>query len=177
MTRLIRHLTLVAALLVLIAAGAKAQAPADPAASFTQIKTLEGTWEGTITATPPVPEVEGKTARVSMRVTSRGHALMHDMKTEGLPDNPITMFYLDEGRLRLTHFCDAGNRPRMEAKSSAGGKQLEFEFVDLAGGTQYGHMHNAVFTFIDADHHVEEWTYMLPGDKHVRARFDLRRVK
>jgi hypothetical protein len=30
---------------------------------------------------------------------------------------------------------------------------------------------------VDADHHVEEWTFHMPGDKQVRARFDLRRVK
>jgi len=34
-----------------------------------------------------------------------------------------------------------------------------------------------VFTIIDADHHIEDWTYMLPGDKPVRARVDLKRGK
>jgi hypothetical protein len=38
-------------------------------------------------------------------------------------------------------------------------------------------MHDAVITLIDADHHVEEWIYMLPDNRPVRARFDLRRVK
>ena len=29
---------------------------------------------------------------------------------------------------------------------------------------------------IDETHHIEEWTYMMPGDKPVTARFDLHRA-
>jgi hypothetical protein len=177
----LRTVTAVALFSLSTAAFAQAAPAATPLSaaqtSFEQLKALEGTWEGAVTATPPQPEIQGKIATLSLRVTSRGNALMHDVRMTGIPDNPITMFYLDEEKLRLTHYCDAGNRPRMEAKASADGKTVEFEFLDLAGGTHYGHMHNAVITLIDADHHVEEWTYMLPGDKPVRARFDLRRVK
>jgi len=77
----------------------------------------------------------------------------------------------------LIHYCDAGNRPRMTARISPDGKKVEFDFLDLSGGTQFGHMDHAVFTFIDADHHTEDWTYMMSGDKPVRAHFDLRRAK
>jgi len=34
-----------------------------------------------------------------------------------------------------------------------------------------------VFTLVDADHHIEDWTYMMPGDKPVHAHFDLHRSK
>ena len=83
------------------------------------------------------------------------------------------MFYLDRDQLLLTHYCDAGNRPRMVAKTSPDNKTLEFDFLDVAGGTQYGHMHHAVFTIIDANHHTEDWTYMMPGDKPLHAHLDL----
>jgi hypothetical protein len=33
-----------------------------------------------------------------------------------------------------------------------------------------------VFTMIDENHHIEDWTYMMPGDKPVHARFDLHRT-
>jgi hypothetical protein len=38
-------------------------------------------------------------------------------------------------------------------------------------------MHHVVFTLIDANHHTEEWTYMLPGDKPFHAHVDLQRTK
>ena len=50
-------------------------------------------------------------------------------------------------------------------------------FADVSGSTKYGHMHHGVFTIIDADHHVEDWTFMLAGDKPMRARMELHRVK
>jgi hypothetical protein len=120
---------------------------------------------------------------VSLRVTSRGNALVHEMKAAGTADDPtkydhpVTMLYLDSGRLLLTHYCDAGNRPRMVARTSPDGKKVEFDFLDLSGGTQYGHMDHAVFTIIDANHHTEDWTYIMPGDKSVRAHMDMQRTK
>ena len=154
-----------------------AVAPSETQKAFEKMKSLEGSWEAHMTTTPQAAEVEGKLTQVSLRVTSRGNALMHEMRVSGIPDDPITMFYLDADRLLLTHYCDAGNRPRMEGKLSPDGKTLEFDFLDVAGGTQYGHMHHAVFTLIDANHHTEDWTFMLAGDKHVRAHLDLQRKK
>jgi hypothetical protein len=65
----------------------------------------------------------------------------------------------------------------MTGTSSPDGKTVEFEFIDVAGSTKYGHMHHAVFNFTDEDHHTEEWTYMGPGDKPVVARMELTRKK
>ncbi len=164
------------------AAHADTQKPAEKAASsdaqtaFDKLKTLAGSWVGPLTTLPPEASVEGTLGQFSLRVTSRGHALVHEMAISGLPDHPVTMFYLDEDRLLLTHYCDAGNRPRMVGKISPDGKTLEFDFLDLSGGNQKGHMHHVVFTFIDQNHHTEDWTYMMPGDKPMRAHFDLQRT-
>lgn len=169
---------LLAAAVLCLSTTALAETPPDAKASFTSLKTLEGAWEGRLTTDPKVPELpEGANAKVWLRVTSMGNALMHEMKMEGRPDDPITMLYLDEGRLLLTHYCDGGNRPRMVAKPSTDGKTVAFDFLDVSGPVKHGHMHDAAFTMVDADHHVEEWTFHLPGDKHVRASIDLRRVK
>jgi hypothetical protein len=162
---------------------AVASAPASAAAqqSFALLKTLAGTWEGTMV----VPGYKGPTiplSRISMRVTSRGNAIVHEIQGARLPDDPtkydhpVTMLYLDGGNLNLIHYCDAGNRPHMVARTSPDGKTVEFDFVDLTGPTTYGHMHHAVFTLVDANHHTEEWTYMTPGDKPMRARVELQRV-
>jgi hypothetical protein len=156
---------------------AAALVPSDGQNSFDKLKTLAGEWEGTVTSVPPEPTVEGKTAQISLRVTSMGNALMHEMRIPGRPDDPITMLYMDEGRLLLTHYCDAGNRPRMLGKMVPDGKTVEFNLLDVAGSTQYGHMHNAAFTVIDSDHHTEEWTFMIEGKGPIRAHFDVQRKK
>ncbi len=152
--------------------------------SFATMKDLAGEWEGLVTVNPPMPGMTGDKAQlhVSMRVTSRGNAVVHELQEANTPldatkyDHPVTMFYLENDRLFLVHYCDAGNRPRMTGATSPDGKQIEFEFVDLSGGNQYGHMYHAVFTPIDANHHIEDWTYMMPGDKPIHAHFDLKRV-
>ena len=62
----------------------------------------------------------------------------------GMPGNPITMFYVDDDRLVLTHYSDAGNRPRMEGRISPDRKSVEFSFLDVAGSTQRGFMKRMV---------------------------------
>ncbi len=144
--------------------------------SFAQLKTLAGSWQGNVTTVPVDKDMEGKPVEITLRVTSTGNAILHEMKGQA-PDDPITMLYLDGDRLLLTHYCDAGNRPRMLAKASPDSKSVQFDFLDLSGGNQYGHMHQAAFTLVDADHHSEDWTYMAPGDKPVHAHMDLQRTK
>ena len=151
--------------------------------SFATMKTMAGEWEGPVTV-PEMPEMSGgKPMHLSLRVTSRGNALVHEFQEAGTPldatkyDHPVTMLYVDGERLTLIHYCDAGNRPRMTGKISPDGKTLEFDFADLSGSNKYGHMYHSVFTIIDANHHTEDWTYMTPGDKPVHAHVDLQRAK
>jgi hypothetical protein len=150
-------------LFVLMSLSTVAFGQSDAQKSFDQLKTLAGSWQGTF---------EGKPVQVTLRVTSMGNAILHEM-TGGGPEDPITMFYMDNDRLTLTHYCDAGNRPRMVAKPSPDGKTVDFEFLDVAGSTQPGHMHHAVFTLIDANHHAEDWTYMQPGNKPAQGHLEL----
>ena len=172
---------------VFISAVALAQtaAPTDAQKAFAQLKGLAGTWNAAVTTDPPMHEMgNGMTAQATIRVTSRGNAIVHEMRDPGRPDDPakydhpVTMLYIDDGdRLSLVHYCDAGNRPHMVAKVSPDGKTVDFDFVDLTGSTKFGHMNHATFTFIDANHHTEDWTYMMPGDKPVRAHLDLKRAQ
>lgn len=158
-------------------------APAEAQKAFTEMKTLAGTWKGQATINPPMQGMDDTNMEVSMRVTSRGNALVHEMgdiSNHGDPtkhDHPVTMFYLDNDRLTLVHYCDAGNRPRMVARTSPDGKTVEFDFLDISGDTKYGHMQHAVFTVVDANHHIEDWTFLMPGDKPVHARIALVRAQ
>lgn len=168
----------------LVALTAHAFAQSDAQKTFDTMKTLAGEWEGPVTVVPPMPEMSGgNMLHVSMRVTSRGHVIVHELQEAGTPldptkyDHPVTMLYLDGDHLNLVHYCDAGNRPHMIARKSTDGKTIAFDFADISGSTQYGHMHHGVFTLIDPDHHNEDWTYMTPGDKPIHAHFELHRAK
>jgi hypothetical protein len=160
--------------------------PSDAQVSFASLKTLAGDWEGPVTVDPPMPEMtdgHNPNLHLTMRVTSRGNTIIHEFQEAATPldatkyDHPITMLYLDNDQLNLIHYCDAGNRPHMLARKSADGRTVEFDLIDVSGGLKYGHMQHSVFTLIDADHHIEDWTYMLPGNKAIHAHFDLHRVK
>src|SRR5262250_856006 len=63
-------------------------APSEAQKSFDTLKTLAGTWQGPVTADPPQPDWGDKPVQVSLRVTSRGNALVHEMKEAGTPDDP-----------------------------------------------------------------------------------------
>jgi hypothetical protein len=146
--------------------------------SFTTMKSLAGEWEGPVTVAE-MPEMSGGKMHFSLRVTSRGNALVHELQEAGTPldatkyDHPVTMFYVDGDQLTLIHYCDAGNRPRMTGKLSPDGKTIEFELKDISGSTEV-HMHHSVITIIDANHHTEDWTFMM-NDKPIHAHFDLQR--
>ena len=114
----------VSAFLLFLAIGVFAQsdpqkssspAQSDAQKSFDRLKTLAGSWEGSIM---------GMSTQITIRVTSSGNAILHEATGPGRPDNPITMFYVDGDRLLLTHYCDAGNRPRMVGKISPDGKTV-----------------------------------------------------
>jgi len=160
-----------------------APAPSEAQKSLEAMKAFAGSWEGRVALNPPDPDDNGKPVHVTLRVTSRGNAIVHEMQESGTPldaskyDHPVTMIYVDNDRLNLIHYCDAGNRPHMTGKLSPDGKKVEFEFLDLSGGNQYGHMYHAVFTSIDANHHMEDWTYLMPGDKPMHAHMELKRVQ
>ena len=140
----------------------------DAQKAFEIMKTMAGSWEGNIV---------GMSTHITIRVTSSGNAILHEATGPGRPDNPITMFYVDGDRLLLTHYCDAGNRPRMVGKISPDGKTVEFDFLDVSGSTDRGMMNHMVFTMIDANHHSEAATWMLPGNKPMVGQFVLTRTK
>ena len=154
---------------VLMSLSTVAFAQSDAQKSFDELKTLAGSWEGTF---------DGKPMQVSLRVTSMGNALMHEMRIAGRADDPITMLYVDGDRLLLTHYCDAGNRPRMAASMSPDGKTVDFHFVDVANfnDKQGGYMQHAMFTTLDANHHTEEWTFLAQG-KPINVHVELQRTK
>jgi len=156
-------------------------APSEARKSFDIIKTFAGEWEGPVTVAE-APKMSGAKMHLSLRVTSRGNAVVHEFQEANTPldpakfDHPVTMLYVDGEQLNLVHYCDAGNRPHMTGKMSPDGKTVEFTFADISGSTKTGYMQHSVFTYIDATHHTEDWTYLMPGDKPMHAHFELHRL-
>ena len=80
----------------------------------------------------------------------------------------MTMYTLDHtpagDRVVVTHYCAAGNQPRISSPGLADGK-ASFEFLDVTGMNSDAdpHMHNLVVTF-DADGTVQQdWTMFAEG--------------
>jgi hypothetical protein len=163
-TPLIRAAVAVAALLISTVALAQSEAQS----SFAQLKSLDGTWEG--------KSAQGKPLEVTFRDTAGGSAVMSEIHGHG-PENMISMIHLDgPNRLVLTHYCGAGNQPRMQASTSADGKTITFTFFDGTNiaSSDAGHMQQVVIAMLDANHHTENWTFLDHG-KETKEFFDLRR--
>jgi len=97
---------------------------------------------------------------------------------KNVKEDMITMFNLDGNRLLLTHYCAAGNQPRMLATASADGKTITFDFLDATNlsSPDAAHMAHVVISILDTNHHTEEWTFADHG-KEMKEVFDLWRKK
>jgi len=110
-----------------------------------------------------------------MRVASRGSVLVHEIAPGGVPEP--TLIYLDGDRLTLIHYCEAGNRPRLAARRSQDQKSVDFDFVDISGSREPAFLQHLRFAIVSADHHTEDWTFLLRGDIPLHAHFDLTRAR
>lgn len=147
-----------------------AGAQADAKKAFAILKTLTGSWQGTIMDTP---------ISFTIRAVSSGTAILHEGHTskDGPPKNEITMFYRDGDRLLATHYCDAGNRSNMEGKLSADGKSIEFSLLEVVGSTRGGYLKDLAITMIDADRHVIALNFVMPDGKPIPLRAEFQRTK
>jgi hypothetical protein len=134
-----------------------------------KLKTLAGSWQGAIM---------GISINFTIRAASSGTAVLHEGHTDGggPPNHEITMFYVEGERLLATHYCDAGNRARLEGKMSPDGKTIEFSFLDVTGSTRGGYLKGFVFTMIDANHHTAELTFVMPDGKAIPLRGEFTRT-
>jgi hypothetical protein len=142
--------------------------------SFYVLKGLAGKWIGAVTTDPPDPSIGG-TIAVTMRVDSHGTVLEHEIAPGGVPEP--TMIYKDGDRLTLVHYCEAGNRPRLVARRSTDLLKVDFEFADISGSKEPTYLRSLVFAIVGVDHHTEDWTFQMPGEKVLHAHFDLKRVR
>jgi hypothetical protein len=153
-----------------LAADGGSSGPVDAKVAFARLKTLVGEWKGTDPA---------KGERLTYELIAGGTSLVEREEGAGRPVM-LTVYSVDGGRLLLTHYCMAGNQPRMEAREfDPKTGRLHFEFVDGTGMSSQdtGHMHTATLRISDAGHLGTKWVYhegakpkMTEESEYIRVR-------
>ena len=157
--------TVAVSLVLALLAGGSVRAQGSPAADmFERLKGLEGEWIDVDGILGP----KGKVA-VTYRVTGGGTTVVETFPV-GTAEEMVTVYYRDEGDLVLTHYCSAGNQPRMRAKPVSG-STLAFDFD---GGTNIdpavtSHMHAVTLEFLAPDELRASWHNWSKGkpDEHL----------
>lgn len=167
-----RHLLVIASLLVATTAGlgADRSAKLDADAAFARLKTLVGEWEGNTSM--------GK-VRVTYDLVAGGTALVERESGEKMPAM-LTVYHVDKGRLLLTHYCIAGNQPRMQAQAfNAETGELDFRFLDATNlaSANVGHMHNAKIRVVDNNNMTSEWQFHENGRQKFAENSQYTRIR
>jgi hypothetical protein len=150
--------------------GVCAWSQANPASGFDRLKTLVGTWKA---AAP-----QGGTLTNTIRLVSNGTALEETFQSKE-DDQMVTLYTPDGNRLAMTHYCAAGNQPRMETIAVTGEqKEFDFSFTGITNllGPNAGHMRHLVIQIADPDHFTERWTWRENG-KDRTTTFHFMRTK
>src|SRR6267378_2515289 len=123
------------------------------AEAFEKLKALVGHWE--------TDKTNMNKATLDLELTSGGTAVLEKfhMVENGKPVEMTTLYYLDGDQVKLTHYCMAGNQPTMRGTYAT--KTITFDLVSISNlkSADDGHMHHAVYTFIDNDHFKTTWTF------------------
>ncbi|HLY16111.1 MAG TPA: hypothetical protein VKR61_02750 [Bryobacteraceae bacterium] len=172
-----RHLILIALSIAIatlaagaaLAAGPKSETVPGPAA-YNRLKTLVGEWEA---------ETQMGKVHLTLGLIAGGTSLVERETGEKMPEM-MTVYYLDGDRLLLTHYCMAGNQPRMQARSfNPETGEVEFQFLDATNlaGPGAGHMHNVRIRVGDNNHFASEWEFYENGQRKMAEAFQYTRVK
>jgi hypothetical protein len=125
------------------------------AEALEKLKSLVGHWE--------TDKTNMNKATLDMELTSGGTAVLEKfhMVDNGKPVEMTTLYYLDGDQVKLTHYCMAGNQPTMKGSYAPETKTITFDLVSISNlkSADDGHMHHAVYTFIDNDHFKATWTF------------------
>lgn len=131
-----------------------------------KLKTLVGTWQGTTV-------MDGKEMSVSVTYeTSSNGSIVVETLFPGTPHEMVSVYYDENGKLGMTHYCAIGNQPHLVLEDSTG-NELGLVF---ASGTNIDpkkdhYMHDVSFDFKDDNSFVQEWTSFENGKEKEAATF------
>ncbi len=143
----------------------------EPKAAFERLKSLAGEWKSD-------SGHAGEPAfKVIYKVTSNGSVVMETI-APGTDHEMVSMYHLDGGDLKMTHYCMLKNQPRvkLDAKASTPDRLV----FDFDGGTNLDpakdmHMHSVRILFKDKDHVESEWEAYQDGKKAGSHAYKLSR--
>jgi hypothetical protein len=139
---------------------------------FERMKGLVGTWAGkTDMGEGPVD------ITIKYRLLAGGTVLEERM-FEGTPNEMVTMYYDQAGKLAMTHYCVMGNRPAMRLKSSDA-STITFDFDPSCGinPSKESHMHALKIRFDNADTITTSCRAFMDGKEVPEHATTLKRVK
>ena len=146
------------------------------APAFEQLKKLVGSWEGT--AQWSGARIDSYPMNVRYSLTGNGSALVEDLITEKVPVM-TSIYHLDGNDLRLTHFCGAGNQPRLKAKRiDLDQRAFDFDFVDITNlkSPDAPHVHGLEIRLTDSNHITVTFLFQ-NGEKESREEITLKRTE
>jgi hypothetical protein len=166
-----------ATLIVAAAVGLKADEPVNAPAKaaspeFERMKALVGTWNG---------KADMGQGPIDMTISFRllaGGSVLEERAFSGTPNEMITMYYDQDGKLAMTHYCMLGNRPSMVLKS-ANTKTIQFDFDKNCGinTDKESHMHAMSITFDNANTITTTCKAFIDGKEMPDNAVVLKRVK
>ncbi len=169
-----RFIGLAVATLLSAAPGIAETPTTSAAAALAKIRGLAGEWSGTYEWSGA--QTGGGTLTVQYSLTARGSAVTETLIQESEP-TMMSVYHLDGGDLRMTHYCGARNQPRLKASRIDPDRgEIDFAFVDvtnLASPTA-GHVHGAHLRMPDPDHLTIVFDF-LAGEKRSTERIELKR--
>lgn len=142
-------------------------------AAFARLVALEGRWRSVST--------KGWDETTTYQVIARGSVVMSTTTFRDAPDRTmVTMFYVDDGRLVATHYCEARNQPHLIAENiDADARRVVFRFAgggNLADRDQ-GHMDQAVYEFLGPDRIRSRWTWFQQGEEQWLEDIEITRLQ
>ena len=164
-----------ATLLALMLTGGAAAA--DEKSVMEKLAALEGDWMY-LDENGEESDMIGST----FRVTAAGSALVEVM-APGSPEGyeMVNMYHADGDRVLMTHYCAAGNQPRMVVKATEDENRLElqFESVTNLASPDANHMRHAEYIFHGDDRLTTRWWSMQDGkvSEENHTTIELKRKK
>jgi hypothetical protein len=131
--------------------------------AFNSIKKLVGDWKGTFKWTGGRSSEGTMNARYYL--TGNGTAVVEDLINNG-NIMMTSVYHLDGPDLRVTHYCAAGNQPRLKAGAfNDENKSVVFQFVDITNLASPGapHVSGLELRFADIDKTTIIFTFTMSG--------------